>query len=58
VSALNGGVALLVAAFAATTPALAGALLNRTSFGWPLVIGGLMKSAYDLLLLAQPIDRR
>jgi predicted MFS family arabinose efflux permease len=43
---------------AATTPALAGALLNRTSFGWPLVIGGLMKSAYDLLLLAQPIDRR
>jgi predicted MFS family arabinose efflux permease len=43
---------------AATTPALAGALLNRTSFGWPLVIGGLMKSAYDVLLLAQPIDRR
>jgi predicted MFS family arabinose efflux permease len=43
---------------AATTPALAGALLNRTTFGWPLVIGGLMKSVYDLLLLAQPIDRR
>jgi predicted MFS family arabinose efflux permease len=43
---------------AAATPALAGALLNRTSFGWPLVVGGLMKGAYDLLLLAQPIDRR
>ena len=41
----------------ALTPALAGALLNRSSFGWPLIIGGTMKATYDLLLLAQPIDR-
>ncbi|HXU80096.1 MAG TPA: MFS transporter [Polyangia bacterium] len=38
---------------AALTPLLAGALLERTSFGWPLVLGGAMKAAYDLLLLAQ-----
>jgi hypothetical protein len=30
-----------------------GALLARTSFGWPLVIGGTLKAAYGLLLLAQ-----
>jgi hypothetical protein len=24
-----------------------------SSFGWPLVIGGVLKIAYDLLLLAQ-----
>jgi predicted MFS family arabinose efflux permease len=41
----------------ATTPALAGILLGHSTFGWPLIIGGLMKSAYDLLLLAQPLDR-
>jgi MFS family permease len=41
----------------ASTPALAGILLGHSTFGWPLVIGGLMKSAYDLLLLAQPLDR-
>jgi predicted MFS family arabinose efflux permease len=41
----------------ALTPALAGALLDRSSFGWPLIIGGTMKATYDLLLLAQPIDR-
>ena len=37
----------------ALTPLLAGALLARTSFGWPLVLGGIIKIAYDLLLLAQ-----
>jgi MFS family permease len=42
---------------AATTPALAGALLQVSSFGWPLVIGGVMKITYDLMLLAQPLDR-
>lgn len=38
---------------AASTPALAGLLLHRTSFGWPLVIGGAAKLAYDGLLLAR-----
>jgi MFS family permease len=41
----------------ASTPALAGLLLDRTTFGWPLIIGGLMKIVYDLLLLAAPLDR-
>lgn len=36
----------------ATTPLLAGALLTRTTFGWPLVIAGTVKIAYDLALLA------
>jgi MFS family permease len=38
---------------AGLAPLLTGALLARTSFGWPLVIGGTLKAAYDLLLLAQ-----
>jgi MFS family permease len=42
---------------AATTPALAGLMLQHSSFGWPLILGGVMKAAYDLLLLAQPLDR-
>jgi MFS family permease len=42
---------------AAATPALAGLMLQHSSFGWPLVVGGVMKGAYDLLLLAQPLDR-
>jgi MFS family permease len=41
----------------ATTPALAGFMLQHSSFGWPLICGGVMKAAYDLLLLAQPLDR-
>ena len=41
----------------ALTPALAGFMLDHTTLGWPLIIGGLMKIAYDLLLLAQPLDR-
>jgi MFS family permease len=41
----------------ALTPALAGFLLDKSSFGWPLVIGGAMKATYDILLLRQPIDR-
>jgi MFS family permease len=36
----------------ATTPLLAGALLSRSTFGWPLLIAGTTKFAYDLLLLA------
>jgi sugar phosphate permease len=35
----------------ATTPLLAGALLDRTTFGWPLIIAGVTKIAYDLTLL-------
>ena len=41
----------------AATPALAGALLGWSHFGWPLVIAGTAKASYDLLLLAQPLDR-
>ena len=41
----------------AATPALAGALLDWSRFGWPLVIAGALKAVYDLLLLAQPLDR-
>ena len=41
----------------ALTPALAGVLLDHSSFGWPLVLGGLSKATYDILLLMQPLDR-
>jgi MFS family permease len=41
----------------AVTPAIAGLIFNHTTFGWPLVIGGVMKGVYDLLLLRQPLDR-
>jgi predicted MFS family arabinose efflux permease len=34
----------------ASTPLLGGWLLTRTTFGWPLVIGGAMKFTYDVLL--------
>ena len=37
----------------ALAPSLSGALLALSSFGWPLVVGGSLKIAYDLLLLAQ-----
>ena len=36
----------------ATTPLLAGWLLSRTTFGWPLIVGGVMKLTYDFALLA------
>lgn len=35
----------------ALAPLLAGALLQRTSFGWPLIVGGVLKLVYDVLLL-------
>jgi MFS family permease len=35
----------------ATTPLLAGVLLTRSTFGWPLLIGGVSKFAYDAMLL-------
>jgi MFS family permease len=37
----------------ALAPLLAGALLDRTSFGWPLLCAGALKGAYDLLLFSQ-----
>jgi MFS family permease len=36
----------------ALPPSLAGAMLAASSFGWPLVVGGLLKIAYDLALFA------
>ncbi len=35
----------------ALSPSLAGALLAMSTFGWPLVICGALKIAYDLALL-------
>jgi len=40
----------LAAGFA---PLLAGILLEKTTFGWPLVIGGTLKAVYDVVLLVQ-----
>ena len=37
---------------AAASPALAGYLLALTAFGWPLIVCGALKIAYDLALLA------
>ena len=34
-------------------PLASGWMLAHSSFGWPLLVGGLLKIAYDLLLLAQ-----
>jgi MFS family permease len=36
----------------AVSPLIAGYLLGLSSFGWPLLIAGSLKIAYDLLLLA------
>jgi predicted MFS family arabinose efflux permease len=36
---------------AAITPFAAGWMLQRSSFGWPLVLCGVGKGAYDLILL-------
>ena len=38
---------------AALSPLLAGLLLDRSSFGWPLLCAGFLKAAYDLLLFRQ-----
>jgi predicted MFS family arabinose efflux permease len=35
----------------ALSPALAGLIFSLSSFAWPLVIGGSLKTLYDLLLL-------
>jgi MFS family permease len=43
---------------AAVAPMLAGALLERSSFGWPLLCAGALKGVYDLLLFAAFANRR
>lgn len=37
---------------AAVPPVFAGWMLDRSSFGWPLIIGGCLKLVYDVTLLA------
>jgi MFS family permease len=37
----------------AVSPLIAGSLLQLSIFGWPLVIGGVLKITYDILLLVQ-----
>jgi hypothetical protein len=36
---------------AAVSPLIAGYMFTLSSFGWPLLVGGLLKAIYDLLLL-------
>jgi predicted MFS family arabinose efflux permease len=43
---------------AAFPPFLAGWMLDRSSFGWPLLVGGGLKAVYDLLLLREVDVRR
>jgi predicted MFS family arabinose efflux permease len=38
---------------AGLAPLVSGMLLEKTTFGWPLVIGGALKAVYDLALLIQ-----
>lgn len=37
----------------ALSPMLAGVMLQQSTFGWPLVAGGVLKLIYDVLLLVQ-----
>lgn len=37
---------------ASAGPLIAGYLLSKSSFGWPLIVAGVLKIIYDLLLLA------
>lgn len=43
---------------AALPPLAAGWMLEHSTFGWPLLVAGLMKAIYDLLLLAMFHDLR
>ncbi len=43
---------------AAVAPLIAGALLDRSTFGWPLVCAGVLKATYDLLLFSRFSHRR
>ena len=42
----------------AIPPLFTGLLLERSSFGWPLVIAGVLKTIYDLVLFVQFRARR
>ena len=42
----------------AISPLIAGALLDHTTFGWPLICAGALKGTYDLLLFAQFAHRK
>jgi hypothetical protein len=42
----------------AISPLIAGSLLQVSTFGWPLILGGALKMTYDLLLLVQFKDVR
>jgi hypothetical protein len=37
----------------AASPVLAGSMLQLSTFGWPLVAGGVIKIIYDILLLVR-----
>jgi len=41
---------------AALPPLVAGIMLDRSTIGWPLVCGGVLKALYDVLLLVQLRD--
>ncbi|HUC31780.1 MAG TPA: MFS transporter [Ilumatobacteraceae bacterium] len=43
---------------AALSPALAGWMLSQSTFGWPLLVAGVLKALYDILLLVQFRDHR
>jgi MFS family permease len=42
----------------ALPPIAAGWMLDKSTFGWPLIIGGSLKIVYDLLLLRMASDSR
>ncbi len=42
----------------ALPPLAAGWMLEHSSFGWPLIVGGVLKIAYDLTLLRMFHDVR
>jgi MFS family permease len=42
----------------AVAPLLAGALLQRSNFGWPLICAGLLKALYDLALYFKFAERK
>ncbi len=42
----------------ASSPLLSGYLLGLSTFGWPLVIGGVLKAIYDLTLLSMFVKVR
>jgi predicted MFS family arabinose efflux permease len=42
----------------AVSPLVAGALLGASSFGWPLLVAGALKIAYDVMLYVRFRDVR